>query len=195
MSKQILSIYGLYLYDRTLFDEMALPEAVDKDKLISNLILELGVMETLYPDSDFMKAAIKVWSEKECPVWEELYKTTQYVYDPISNYDRTETFSTKREGKNSDSGSGESSNNVVGKTAAFNSPVLENKDGADSNGNSSYNSERNIDETVTHTGTTKGNIGVTTTQQMIEAQRNVVAFNIYNYIIDSFKSRFCIMVY
>lgn len=57
--------------------------------------------------------------------------------------------------------------------------------------------------TVTHTGhdtTTKkgrawGNIGVTTTQQMIEAQREVVKFNVMDYIIDDFKGRFCILVY
>ena len=40
-----------------------------------------------------------------------------------------------------------------------------------------------------------GNIGVTTTQQMIEAERNLVKFNIYDFIIDSFKARFCVLVY
>ena len=195
MSEQILSVFGLYVSDPTIFDDMTLPEGVERDTLVDNLLLELGVFETLYPDADFIKAAIKVWSAKECPTWLELLKTTQYEYDPISNYDRTETFSTKRKGKNSDSGSGETSSNFVGKTAAFNDPELKDKDGADSSGNNSYNSERNIDETVTHTGTTRGNIGVTTTQQMIEAQRNVVKFNIYNHIIEAFKMRFCIMIY
>lgn len=40
-----------------------------------------------------------------------------------------------------------------------------------------------------------GNIGVTTTQKMIEEQRAVVKFNIYDYIIEDFKSEFCILVY
>lgn len=44
-------------------------------------------------------------------------------------------------------------------------------------------------------GNSKGNIGVTTTQQMIEQERNVVEFNIYDYITESFKKRFCILVY
>jgi hypothetical protein len=48
---------------------------------------------------------------------------------------------------------------------------------------------------ITKTGNAKGNIGVTTTQQMIEAERDVVKFNIYDYILQSFKARFCILVY
>ena len=195
MSRHVLSIYGLYQYDKTLFDGLKLPEGLLVDYLIPELLLELGAFETLYPDADFMKAAISAWSAKELPVWEELYATTKYEYDPISNYDRTENSDISRKGNNTDSGRGDSSNNVIGKIAAFNSSVLENKEGADSTANNSYNAEHNIDETITHSRYIKGNIGVTTTQQMIEEQRKTVKFNIYDYIIESFKARFCIMVY
>lgn len=40
-----------------------------------------------------------------------------------------------------------------------------------------------------------GNIGVTTTQQMIQSEREVVQFSVYQVIADDFKQRFCIMVY
>lgn len=42
---------------------------------------------------------------------------------------------------------------------------------------------------------TSGNIGVTTTQAMIEEERKVVQFCIDDYIISSFKRKFCILVY
>lgn len=42
---------------------------------------------------------------------------------------------------------------------------------------------------------TAGNIGVTTTQAMIEEERKVVQFCIDDYIINSFKRKFCILVY
>lgn len=45
------------------------------------------------------------------------------------------------------------------------------------------------------TGRAYGNIGVTTTQQMIEEERRIVKFNINDYIIDSFKRRFCLLIY
>lgn len=40
-----------------------------------------------------------------------------------------------------------------------------------------------------------GNIGVTTTQQMIKEERESVQFNIIDYISNSFKKRFCLLVY
>lgn len=41
----------------------------------------------------------------------------------------------------------------------------------------------------------QGNIGVTTTQAMIKEQREVVRMNLYKEITESFKQRFCILVY
>ena len=45
------------------------------------------------------------------------------------------------------------------------------------------------------TGRAFGNIGVTTTQQMIQQERETVLFNMYKVITDSFVDRFCLMVY
>lgn len=43
--------------------------------------------------------------------------------------------------------------------------------------------------------TEQGNIGITTTQQMIKEQREVSAFSLYDVIMQDFKHEFCIMVY
>lgn len=49
---------------------------------------------------------------------------------------------------------------------------------------------------VTRESHISGNIGVTTSQQMAEAEILVSAkLNVYNYIIESFKNRFCLLVY
>jgi hypothetical protein len=61
----------------------------------------------------------------------------------------------------------------------------------------------NVNREITDTGTVEktqtasmhGSIGVITPQDMIEKERKVVQFNVINYIIDSFKSRFCILIY
>lgn len=52
---------------------------------------------------------------------------------------------------------------------------------------------RSENETVNHRE--YGNIGVTTTQSMIEEQRKLVEFNFYDYILRDFKNQFCVMVY
>ena len=48
---------------------------------------------------------------------------------------------------------------------------------------------------MTHEYTKSGNIGVTTTQQMIEAERAVVLFDIYVKIADDFHRAFCLDCY
>ena len=166
-----ISITGMYVLDNTLFDGMALPAGVDKNVLIYNLLSETAEFEVLYPDIAFMKEMLKMWSVKELPVWERMYKTTTLEYNPIENYDRIEEWTDDNTG------------NAVSRVAAFNeSELIPSGDG----------------DTVTHgkhSGRTHGNIGVTTSQQMIEAERKVSEFNIIDYITDSFKRRFCLMVY
>ena len=46
-----------------------------------------------------------------------------------------------------------------------------------------------------HTGRIHGNIGVTTTQQMIQSELELAKFNIYETIADSFVQEFCLMIY
>lgn len=52
-------------------------------------------------------------------------------------------------------------------------------------------------EDVTNTDTIRrtGNIGTTTTQSMILEERNVDQFSTIKYIVNSFKKRFCLLVY
>lgn len=70
-----------------------------------------------------------------------------------------------------------------------------------SEGNGTRNTEEkgtsNTDTSnrLTKSGRAYGNIGVTTTQQMLTQERDIAKFNIYDFIIDSFKNRFCLMIY
>ena len=86
-----LSVLGLYEWDNTLFDLMVIPEALDKEVLVNNILSSLAELEVLYANPIVMKNLIGVWSHKNIDVWNRLYATTQYDYDPIANYDRTET--------------------------------------------------------------------------------------------------------
>ena len=57
--------------------------------------------------------------------------------------------------------------------------------------------EKIIDEeNITRNNHTSGNIGVTTSQQMLEQEIEIAAkLNIMQIIVDSFKDRFCLLVY
>ena len=114
---------------------------------------------------------IGYWSKREVKIWERLYNTTLLEYNPIENYDRIEDSESKSTG------------NAVGKETAYESYELQTTTGSDSTG-----------DTVFH-GRIHGNIGVTSSQQLVEAERRVSEFNIYNYIVKSFRSRFVLDIY
>lgn len=65
---------------------------------------------------------------------------------------------------------------------------------SDSSTNTATNSNNDI-FAGTKTGRVHGNIGVTTTQQMISAQRDVVNYDVVQIIIDEFIRKFIIMIY
>lgn len=93
-----LSPLGLYNWDNTIFDLMQIPEALDKDTLVQNLLAETAELEVLYPNPVVFKNLLGVWSAKQIDIWNRLYATTQYEYNPIENYNRYE--------EGSDSGTG-----------------------------------------------------------------------------------------
>lgn len=66
----------------------------------------------------------------------------------------------------------------------------------DGSGNSQHQNNVNDSGSITRTyeDREQGNIGVTMTQQMIEAERKIT-LNIYDYIIRDFMQRFCLLVY
>ena len=99
-----LSHLGLYQWDQTLFDLMQIPEQLNRDTLIDNLLAETAELEVLYPNPVVFKNLLGVWSAKNLDVWNRLYATTQYEYNPIENYNRYEEGSDSGTGRTTHSG-------------------------------------------------------------------------------------------
>lgn len=215
MRSDTLSILGLYNYDNTIFDLLTLPEGLDKTSLIKSICAELADMELLYPNPEVMKDLIGVWSVGCQYEWAKLLESMNFEYNPIDNYDRTETRSLTSQGTGSGTDGGSDSLSTskqhtgqeqdTGKVTAFNSGNL-----ADKNQSTGTSSATDTETASTQYGKTKqetfsksdsetirahGNIGVKTTMQMIREQRDIVKFNLYDIITEEFKLRFCILVY
>ena len=99
-----LSPLGLYRWDDTIFDLMQIPSALDKPTLIDNLLSETAELEVLYTNPVVFKNLVGVWSAKQLDIWNRLYATTQYEYNPIENYNRYETGSEGGTGSTTHSG-------------------------------------------------------------------------------------------
>lgn len=176
-------MWGLYQIDPTILDNLHIPEDVDRETLINNLLIESESLEILYPNPVFLKHAIDVWSKERLTVWEKLYNTTILEYNPIENYDRME------EGTNNASGTSGGNNTAIHSNTAYNSNTFSDTSKDTNSGTNEYENETAF-QSRTH-----GNIGVTTSQQMIQAEREVVKFCMTSYIINEFIDRFCLSVY
>ena len=86
-----LSIYGLYTYDNSIFLFFFFPNGMSKDDLVVQILTECSDFALIYPNFDFMKMLIGVWSNKEQKIWENLYMSENIEYNPIENYDRNES--------------------------------------------------------------------------------------------------------
>ena len=171
----LLSITGLYEYDNTLFQGLQLPEGLDQEAVINEILLQCAELEIVYPDIDIMKLAITTWSIANQYTWQKLYDTMVVEYNPIWNVDATVEIDRET------SGSGNATDAVKG----FNSNTWAESDKTDT----SSSAEEDVTERRT------GNIGVTTTQQMLEQERKIAEFNMISYIAQSFKQRFCLLIY
>ena len=186
--RSTLSILGLYQWDDTIFENLELPEGLEASLAVDAILFDNAELEIMYTDPEWMKQLIGVWSKRELPVWERIYKAITQEYDPLENYNRIENWEQTDTGSSSASGSASDTHKVTG----YYDGVL--VDQSQDNGTSS--SQGNSSLTSEHSSTVKGNIGVTTSQQMLNQELDVASrTDIYHYISRSFKNRFCLMVY
>ena len=147
---------------------------------------------------DKMKSIIDINTLSLTYKYDKLIKTLSIEYNPIDNYNMVEngtdltskgtTTAEATVSSNSNVTNNYGANTTQSSTAPYDSldyrPVnkvdnLARTDSAESSGSSTTTSSSTPgDETVTHELTRKGNIGVTTTQQMIQSEREVASFNI-----------------
>ena len=251
----LLSIMGLYEYDNNMFQGLQVPEGLDREAVINEILLQCAELEVVYPNIDIMKLAITTWSIANQYTWQKLYDTMVVEYNPIWNVDAnvTDTLSGSESRDIARSGSGSNNRTVnladnetvnLADNRTINTADNETVDITDTRSVKGFNSntwaeseknEKDGTDNITHTGTDNvshtgtdntthtgtdnvaitdtesvdddltrsetrtqrrtGNIGVTTTQQMLEQERAIAEFNMINYIAQSFKQRFCLLIY
>lgn len=208
-------IISLMQWDNTLFDGMVLPDGVDKDLVIDTIMQKYGDSPLDHEDPAYIKYYIPVWSKRNLDSWTKLFATLSFVYNPLENamLDETteETRNIDRKQDRTGTASMENSGTTgVNKTAehlvsAENASDYQpdNKDtgteqttinqatGTDS----TENTAEQTAETVKSTYNRHGSIGVVTPQNMIQQEREVDKFVIYDYIADSFRDAFCLLLY
>lgn len=210
-----LTMIGMYKWNPELFSYFAIPSGLDRDAAINCVLTRAGGFEVLYPDFDFMQEMIGLISKKWARTFQKWYDALQLEYNPIENYDRHEEWSDTGtvvhktgeteavKGTSSDNSSSDGNTNTSVSTYDSDSMHPDSSStshqSASSGGSTTSDTTRsgsdNEASSSNHTGHTHGNIGVTTSQQMLEAELDLQEWNLYEHIADIFVRELCIPVY
>ena len=198
------------------------PLPFDKEVFVFSLLSELSNFEVIYAQPEFMKKAITAWSKKRVWTWQKMYESFFYKYNPLWNKDGRITETETRNLEGNESGENvktlntqSTENSTSNATAtdkrsvnAYNGGLTEAERNEHTGANTESNTgsdtgtisddnilNRSESEEITRDKFERGNIGVTMSQQMIEADRALYLNNIYDIMISDFKNEFCILVY
>lgn len=197
-----MNVFMLNMND-DLFSNLTLPEGLNKQTLTDNILLRGGEFEVLYSNPTAMQSLIGIWSRREQATFTRWIDALSIEYAPLENYDRMEHWTDETDGTGS-SGSTGSVNTTSNDTSELTksaydqstySPYEKTINGGTVGTTSSDSTNTSMSNDSEHNGRIHGNIGVTTSQQMLEAELNLGYWNVYEKITELFLQEFTIPVY
>ena len=165
-----MTLYGMYQYDPTLFDGVILPEGMDKTLMINQIIRQSGDLFPYYQVPPQVKTAITEWFTRRKDNFAKLWQGFTAEYNPIENYDRQEDSTETPNITHTLSNSGQDASTNEADVQGYNGTDYVPNSRTKSSGTSSTNGTDTESGTRTYTSRIHGNIGVTTSAQMLEGE-------------------------
>lgn len=200
-----------------------LPDGIDVSVLSNMILSEGGEFEPLYANAYMMKDNVQMFVMNHLRTFNKWMDALNIEYNPLENYDRMEEWhdngtsdsnvnnnSTSHSNASTNASSdGSTSGNATNNVSAYDSSTMSPHDSSNtsttthtSGGNSSNATTVDNGTSTEHgstsnerTGRTHGNIGVTTSQQMLQSELDIARFNVYHQITDLFIDELLIGVY
>ena len=197
-----MNIFMLNMND-DLFKNLSLPEELDKSTLTNNILLRGGEFEAAYSDPTAMQSIIGIWSNKMQPTFTRWVEALKIEYAPLENYDRMEHWTDETDGTGSSESSG-SVDTTTGDTSELQksaydqstySPYEKTINDGTVGTTTSDTTGTTMSNDSEHNGRIHGNIGVTTSQQMLLQELDLGYWNVYEKITELFLQEFVIPVY
>lgn len=164
---------------RNMFENVNLPESYTPALFYDNLKINYGDYDLISDNTDELLYDFQAFFNINYYKYNKLAETTKVEYNPIENYNMKETVTSEN--------TGETTSDSTNKEYTIDTDTLK-------------DSMQNITENnSTINGTTEtersGNIGVTTTQQMLESERKIADFNLYDIMCLDFVTTFCFLLH
>lgn len=186
-----------------IFDGIILPDGLDKD-IVVNTILDISATYIpLYTDYNLFNMKNKVFFQRNLNNFTLMYQALKEEYNPIHNYDRYED---RDEERNINEENGRNIDDTVtrdlfteNQVSAFDTNEYQKQSRILDQGNETTKTSDNYNSNSNDMYRTRnhlyGNIGVTTSQQMLESEIDLrKKYNIYEIIARMWYNEFMIRV-
>lgn len=179
-----------------MFQNIVLPDNLIplSENIVNQIMMDNYSFLCMYEEPRFFKQFVDHFFKSHEIEFKKMYDTVLLEYNPIENYDRVEDGTSENWGKddytNTNSGKDVTTNTI----SAMNSSEFQNDTKSQLELGTSMTHGDKYDNNNKYHSRTHGNIGVTTSQQMIEQERRVAEFNILQYISDKFGHELMIRV-
>lgn len=190
-----LTLNAFYEYDNTLFDNLTFPDGIDRDVVIDHILSRAGIFEPMYTDPDYLKYAIGMWGKRHYFTFERWIKALSLEYNPLHNYDRYEFSNDSDINKANTETNTSNGSSVHTNVSAYDSSDYSPKDEEISDLTGNEKVEHGDTHNNEHSAHLYGNIGVTTSQQMLQSEIDIARFNIAEEIAKIFLEEFSVAVY
>lgn len=181
-----LSLAGMMKAQTTLFDDLVLPEQVERDTVINRLLLETMELEVMISSGPIMQEALGVYSKSQLPVWQRYADSLYLNYDPFVTDETTETSSSSANTSGQNTGSDSTTREVTG----FDSNNLQTAEKS----TTELGTGNTVDTSGSSTRTRTGRAGKDP-QDLVQKQIALAKENLVEYIVNDIKQQFCLLVY
>ena len=208
-----------------IFSGVTVPAPLDAETVKSAIMIRSGLMTPLYKEPKVFQALVTHWFIAKQWTFQHLINIIQAEYNPIENYNRHEDTTDTQSGEdvltmaggNQETHSGTDTETHSGTDTTTNSISAENSSGWSNDTKSDLGHGHTINDQHGHVITDQyqgrsdtteygkintresdihGNIGVTTNQQMIEQELELLRhFDIYGYIAELFENDNMLLIY
>ncbi len=207
-----INLWRLQNQNEFYFNDIVLDERLNKEDLYNMILTEYMNMLVLYANPQLFKTTVKLFFLKNKDRISDLIDTTVLNYDPLENYSTVETgkldrTGTKgftqadnrteniaREGNTTSTHYVSAFNNVQGEDVEQHRDVIEAKEKVVDTENYTSAQDTNTKDNEETRDTKKG-ITNLTYQDLVEKQRKVVQFSIYEWILKEFAKDLLVAIW
>lgn len=207
-----INLWRLQNQNEFYFNDIVLDERLNKEDLYNMILTEYMNMLVLYANPQLFKTTVKLFFLKNKERISDLIDTTVLNYDPLENYstvetgklDRTgtkgftqadnRTENISREGNTTSTHYVSAFNNVQGEDVEQHRDVIEAKEKVVDTENYTSAQDTNTKDNEETRDTKKG-ITNLTYQDLVEKQRKVVQFSIYEWILKEFAKDLLVAIW